>query len=174
LECGGQAAFRSDHEEFMKSTGPVDGLIAKTPDWRGATLARLREIVREADPAMVEDVKWRRPSNPNGAAVWEHDGIVCIGIILKERVRLSFVAGSSLADPAKLFDAQLNGKSRAIDFSQDSEINRRALTALIRSAVAHNLAKAGPARARAPLSARTRRPKRTVRKAGRTTTRRER
>jgi len=165
---------RTSAEEFMKSTGPVHELIAKTPDWRGATLARLREIVRDADPAMVEDVKWRRPSNPNGCAVWERDGIVCAGIILKERVRLSFFAGSSLPDPAKLFNAQLKGKSRAIDFSQDGEIDRRALTALIRSAVAHNLAKAGPASARARLSARTRRPGRTVRIARRTTTRRKR
>lgn len=158
----------------MKSTGSVDELIAKTPDWRGATLARLREIVRNADPAMAEDVKWRRPSNPNGSALWEHHGVVCIGIILKERVRLSFVAGSSLPDPAKLFNAQLEGKSHAIDFWRDGEIDRRALTALIRSAVAHNLAKAGPARARARLSAPTGRPRRTVRMARRPTTRRER
>src|SRR6266568_173868 len=100
-------------KESMKSTGPVHELIAKTPDWRGATLARLREIVRDADPAMVEDVKWRRPGNPNGCAVWERAGIVCAGIILKERVRLSFFAGSSLPDPAKLFNAQLKGKARA-------------------------------------------------------------
>src|SRR5260221_12019942 len=128
----------------MKKGGPVDELIAMTPDWRGATLATLRKIVRDADPATVEGVKWRRPSNPHGLAVWEAHGVVCIGIVLKERVRLSFVAGSSLADPARLFDAQLNGKSRAIDFWQDTEIDRRALTALVRSAVARNLAKAGP------------------------------
>jgi hypothetical protein len=159
----------------MKGTGPVDELIAKTPDWRGATLARLREIVRDADPTMVEDVKWRRPSNPNGSAVWEHHGIVCVGIILKQSVRLSFFAGSSLSDPSKLFNAQLNGKSRAIDFSQDDdEIDRRALTALIRSAVAHNVAKARPAAALARLSARTRRPRRTAPMGRRTTTRRER
>ena len=129
--------------------GPVRELITKTRDWRGKTLATLRDIVRDADPTMVEDVKWRRPSNPSGAAVWEHDGIVCIGIILKQSVRLSFVAGSSLPDPTRLFNAQLNGKSRAIDFSQDDEIDRRALTALIRSAVAHNLAKAAPTKKRA-------------------------
>jgi hypothetical protein len=133
----------------MKSTGPVDQLIAKTRGWRGAKLAKLREIVRKADPAIVENVKWRRPSNPNGCAVWEHDGIVCAGIVLKERVRLSFFAGSSLPDPAKLFNAQLMGKSRAIDFAQDGAIDRRALTALVRSAVAHNLAKAGPESTRA-------------------------
>ncbi len=126
----------------MRSTGAVGELIAKTPGWRGATLAKLRKIVRDADPAMVEDVKWRRPSNPNGCAVWERGGIVCAGIILNERVRLSFFAGSSLPDPAKLFNAQLKGKSRAIDFWQDGEIDRRALTALVRSAVAHNRAKA--------------------------------
>lgn len=161
-------------EGFTTSTGPVQGLIAKTPGWRGTTLARLREIVRDADPAMVEDVKWRRPSNPNGAAIWEHEGVVCLGIILKQRVRLSFVAGSSLPDPTRLFNAQLNGKSRAIDFSQDGAIDRRALTALIRAAVAHNLAKAGPARERSRSNGRTRRSGRTIPTGRRTTTRRER
>ena len=125
----------------MKSAESVSELIAKTPGWRGAMLAKLRKIVRDADPAMDEHIKWRRPSNPNGCAVWERGGIVCAGIILKERVRLSFFAGSSLPDPKKLFNAQLKGKSRAIDFPQDGEIDRRALTALVRSAVAHNLAK---------------------------------
>src|SRR3954469_10764708 len=133
----------------MKSTGSVRELIAKTPGWRGATLAKLRAIVRGADPALVEEIKWRKPSSPNGCAVWESEGIVCVGILLKERVRLSFFAGSSLPDPAKLFNAQLNGKSRAIDFPQDGEIDRRALTALVRAAVAHNLAKARPATGRA-------------------------
>lgn len=158
----------------MKSTGPVHELIVKTPDWRGATLKRLREIIHDADPVMVEDVKWKRPSNPNGSAVWEHDGIVCVGVVLKERVRLSFFAGSSLPDPSKLFNAQLNGTSRAIDFSRDDEIGRRALTALIRSAVAHNLAKSGTATARTRSSARTRTLGRTVPIGRRTTTRRTR
>src|SRR6267142_2391042 len=138
----------------MKSTGPVDELIAKTRGWRGAPLARMREIVRAADPALVEAIKWRKPSDPNGCAVWERDGIVCAGIILKERVRLSFFAGSSLPDPAKLFNAQLKGKSRAIDFWQEGAIDRRALTALVRSGVAHNRAKAGPACARPRTAAR--------------------
>jgi hypothetical protein len=133
----------------MKSTGPVDELVAKTRDWRGAKLAMLRKIIRDADPAIVEAIKWRRPSNPNGCAVWERGGIVCAGIILKERVRLSFFAGSSLPDPKKLFNAQLMGKSRAIDFSKDGAIDRRALSALVRTAVAYNLAKARPASASA-------------------------
>ena len=132
----------------MKRTGPVDGLIAKTPDWRGATLARLRKIVHDADPEIAEDVKWKRPSNPLGSAVWTHDGMVCIGIILKERVRLSFSAGSSLPDPKRLFNAQLLGKSRAIDVARNEKLDEAALKALIRGAVAHNLAKAHPPKAR--------------------------
>src|SRR5258708_39378774 len=123
----------------MKRGGPVDELIARTPDWRGATLATLRKIVRDADPATVEGVKWRRPSNPNGSAVWEHHGIVCIGIVLKERVRLSFLAGSSLADPARLFDAQLNGKPLAIGFCQDTAIAPHRPPPLARPAAPGNL-----------------------------------
>src|SRR5512139_4125259 len=93
----------------------IDDIIASTPDWRGATLAELRRVIHEADPEITEEVKWRRPSNPMGSAVFEHNGIVCIGILLKERVRLSLAGGASLPDPDKLFNAQLEGKSRAID-----------------------------------------------------------
>src|SRR5437867_6804517 len=99
----------------MTRAGPVDELIAKTPDWRGARLAKLRKIVHDADPEIAEDVKWKRPSNPLGSAVWSHDGQVCVGIILKERVRLAVSAGSSLPDPEELFNAKLSGESRAID-----------------------------------------------------------
>ena len=116
-------------------------MIAKTPDWRGVTLAKLRRIIRDADPEITEDVKWKRPSNPLGSALWSHDGMVCAGIILKERVRLSFSAGSRLADPKKLFNAQLLGKSRAIDVSQNETLDERALKAIVKAAVAHNVAK---------------------------------
>ena len=133
----------------MTRAGPVDELIAKTPDWRGPMLARLRKIVHEADPEMAEDTKWKRPSNPLGSAVWSHDGMVCVGIILKERVRLSFSAGSSLPDPKKLFNAQLLGKSRAIDFSQNEKLDEQALKALVKAGVKHNLAKTRPAKTRA-------------------------
>jgi hypothetical protein len=125
----------------MTRAGPVDELIAKTPDWRGKMLAKLRTIVRDADPEIAEDVKWKRPSNPLGSAVWSHDGMVCVGIILKERVRLAFSAGSGLPDPKKLFNAQLLGKSRAIDVSQNEKLDERALKAIVKAAVAHNLAK---------------------------------
>src|SRR5436305_1707275 len=133
----------------MKRGGPVAELIAKTGGWRGATLAKLRKIVHDADPEIAEDVKWKRPSNPLGSAVWTHDGMVCVGIILKERVRIAFSAGSSLPDPKKLFNAQLLGKSRAIDISQNEKLDERALTAIVRAAVAHNLAKTRPDKARA-------------------------
>ena len=133
----------------MKRGGPVAELVAKTPGWRGAMLAKLRRIVGEADPEIAEDVKWKKPSNPLGAAVWSHNGQVCVGIILKERVRLAFSAGSSLPDPKKLFNAQLLGKSRAIDFSQNEKVDERALKAIVKAAIAHNLAKTRPAKTRA-------------------------
>ena len=133
----------------MTRAGPVDELITKTRDWRGPMLAKLRKIVREADPEIAEDVKWKRPSNPLGSAVWSHDGQVCVGVILKERVRIAFSAGSSLPDPKELFNAQLLGKSRAIDVSQNEKIDERALKAIVKAAVAHNLAKTRPAKTRA-------------------------
>jgi hypothetical protein len=119
----------------------VDQMIAKTTDWRGAALAKFRKIIRDADPEITEDVKWRRPSNPMGVAVWEHNGMVCFGNILKERVRLTLVAGSSLPDPHKLFNAMLNGKSRAIDIHEGDELNETALKNLIKAGVEQNLAK---------------------------------
>lgn len=124
-------------------------MIAKTPGWRGAMLAKLRKIVHDADPEIAEDVKWKRPSNPLGSAVWSHDGMVCVGIVLKERVRLSFPAGSSLPDPKKRFNAQLLGKSRAIDVSQNEKLDEQALKAIVKAAVRHDLAKTRPARTRA-------------------------
>jgi len=126
----------------------IDDMIAKTADWRGATLAKLRKIVHDADPEITEEVKWRRPSNPGGTPVWEHNGIVCIGVILKERVRLTMVAGSSLPDPQKVFNAMLTGKSRAIDIYEGDKLNETALKALVRAGVELNLAKVKPARLR--------------------------
>lgn len=119
----------------------IDEMIAATPDWRAQTLAHLRELVHEADPDIAEDVKWRRPSNPPGSATFEHNGIVCVGVLLKERVRLSFFEGSKLPDPKGLYNAQLNGKSRAIDFHEGEEIDEAAVVALVRAGVELNLAK---------------------------------
>jgi len=128
----------------------IDELIAATPDWRGETLAGLRQIIRDADPEIIEEVKWRRPSNPLGAAVWEHNGIVCTGGILKERVRLTFANGASLPDPQNLFNAALEGnKTRAIDFYEGDPTDEGALKDLVRAGVERNLTKAKPARKKA-------------------------
>jgi hypothetical protein len=94
-----------------KSTDPMDDLIAQAHDFRGATLAKLRKVIHDADPEIIEELKWRRPSNPMGAPVWEHNGIVCVGNILRERVRLTFNAGAMLPDPHKLFNARLDSKT---------------------------------------------------------------
>jgi hypothetical protein len=127
----------------------IDDLIAETPDWRGATFAKLRKIIHDSDPEITEELKWRRPSNPMGAPVWEHNGIVCVGNILKERVRLTFFAGASLPDPYKLFNARLDSSTaRAIDFYEGDKLNETAIGALIISGVEYNLAKTRPAKAR--------------------------
>src|ERR1700682_4110856 len=132
----------------MTRRGPVDELIAKTPDWRGAMLGKLRKIVHDADSEIAEDVKWKRPSNPLGSAVWSHDGQVRVGLILKERVSLPSSAGWSLPAPKKLFNAQLLGKSRAIDVSRNEKLDEPALKAIVKAAVAHNLAKTRPVKTR--------------------------
>ena len=113
----------------------VDAIIDAIPDERGVILAKLRDIIHAADPEIVEVVKWRKPSSPLGAAVFEHDGIVCILIPLKGRVRISFVEGAFLPDPKKLFNAQLNGKSRAIDFPVGVKIDAASVKALVRAGV---------------------------------------
>lgn len=113
----------------------VDAIISDTADERGPILAKLRDIIHAADPDIVETVKWRKPSDPLGAAVFEHDGIVCILIRLKGRVRLNFVQGGSLPDPKKLFNAQMNGVSRAIDFPEGGKIHAAAIKALVRAGV---------------------------------------
>lgn len=113
----------------------VDAIIDAMPDGRGAILAKLRDLIHAADPEIVEAVKWRKPSNPLGAAVFEHDGIVCILISLKGRVRISFVEGASLPDPKGLFNAQLNGASRAIDVPVGVKIDAAGVKALVRAGV---------------------------------------
>jgi hypothetical protein len=119
----------------------INSMIKKTPDWRGKTLAKLRKLIRGADPGITEGVKWRRPSNPMGAPVWEHNGIVCVGNILKRSVRLTFPAGASLPDPHKIFNSRLDSKTtRAIDVFESEKINETALKIIVRSAVEHNLA----------------------------------
>ena len=120
----------------------IDAKIAGLGDWRGETLARVRAAIRQADPEVVENVKWRKPSNPAGVPVWEHGGIVCTGETYKDKVKLTFAQGASLEDPAGLFNSSLDGGTRrAIDIRQGEAIDEAALAALIREAVAVNLAK---------------------------------
>ena len=122
----------------------IDEKIAGLGDWRGETLARLRALIRAADPEIVETVKWRKPSNPSGVPVWERAGILCTGETYRDKVKLTFARGAALDDPAGLFNASLDGGTRrAIDFREGEEIEAEAFQALIRAAVALNLTKRG-------------------------------
>jgi hypothetical protein len=116
-----------------------DARIKALNDWRGDTLAHLRTLIKQADPEVVEEVKWRKPSNPAGVAVWSHAAIICTGEVYKDKVKLTFAKGASLPDPAGLFNSSLDGGTRrAIDFHEDDKIDEKALKALIRAAVALN------------------------------------
>ena len=110
----------------------IDARIKELDDWRGKTLARLRAVIKQADPDVVEEWKWNVP-------VWSHDGLICTGESYKSAVKLTFAKGASLKDPAKLFNSSLEGNTRrAIDFREGDEIDADALKALIRAAVAQN------------------------------------
>lgn len=115
----------------------IDGRIRELGDWRGAMLKRIRELIKEADPDVVEEWKWR------GVPVWEHDGIICTGETYKTIVKLTFAKGAALADPAGLFNSSLDGNvRRAIDIPEGAKINEKALKVLIRAAVELNVSKA--------------------------------
>ena len=121
----------------------IDAKIAELGDWRGETLSRLRKLIQEADPAVTEAIKWRKPSNPSGIPVWEHDGIICTGETYKDKVKLTFAQGALLDDPTGIFNASLDGGTRrAIDFREGEDIDAKAFGALIKEAVALNGAKA--------------------------------
>ena len=124
--------------------------IAELGDWRGQTLSRMRKLIKEADPDVVEEVKWVKPTNP-GVPTWSHDGIICTGETYKSVVKLTFAKGASLKDPAKLFNSSLAGNTRrAIDIHEGEKIDAGAFKALIRAAVALNISggKAKPGRAK--------------------------
>jgi len=125
-----------------KSRSPprsTDAGAAAASDWRDAMTARLRQLIQQADPAAVEERKWRKPSNPAGVPVWYHDGIVCHVVPLKGRVRLTFLKGASLRDPRRLFNACQEGNTmRAIDIRAGEDVDEEAVRALIRAAVAQN------------------------------------
>jgi hypothetical protein len=119
----------------------IDAKIAALGDWRGATLARMRRLIREADPAVEEDLKWRKPSNPAGVPTWSHAGILCTGETYKDKIKLTFARGAALEDPKGLFNSSLTGGTRrAIDIREGEEVDVEAFKALVLEAVAANLA----------------------------------
>jgi hypothetical protein len=121
----------------------IDAKIAELGDWRGETLSRLRKLIQEADPAVTEAIKWRKPSNPSGIPVWEHDGIICTGETYKDKVKFTFAQGALLDNPTGIFNASLDGGTRrAIDIREGEDIDAKAFGALIKEAVALNGAKA--------------------------------
>ncbi len=126
----------------------IDARIKDLGDWRGETLARVRKLIREADPDIVEEVKWRKPSNGmRGVPVWEHDGIICTGETYKAVVKLTFANGAALKDPSGVFNSSLEGNvRRALDIREGDKIDEKALKALIRAAAALNTSKRATAR----------------------------
>jgi hypothetical protein len=129
-------------EEGNSPSQLIDSKIGALGDWRGELLARLRALIREADPDVAEAVKWRKPSNPAGVPVWEHDGMICTGETYRDKVKLTFARGAALEDPSGLFNASLEGNTRrAIDLRKGDAVDGEALKALVRAAVALNLSR---------------------------------
>jgi len=121
----------------------IDAIIDGIGDWRGEVLRRVREHIRSADPEVVEEIKWVKPTNPDGVPTWSHDGIICTGEVYKDKVKLTFAHGAALDDPSGLFNASLGGGTRrAIDIREGEEPDGAAFEALVRSAVERNAARA--------------------------------
>ncbi len=117
----------------------IDQRIRDLGGWRGETLARMRALILEADPEMIEECKWIKPTNPQGVPVWSHAGIVCTGEAYKKVVKLTFARGASIPDPAHLFNSSLEGNTRrAIDIQEGEKVDARAFKGLVKAAVAHN------------------------------------
>ena len=118
----------------------IDAIIEAPRDWRGQKLSELRALILEADPSVVEEVKWKKPSNPMGVPVWTHHGNICIADILKNAVRLTFPKGAQMKDPRNLFNTRLDSKTvRAIDFREADTVDAEGLMALVREAAALNI-----------------------------------
>jgi hypothetical protein len=127
-----KTGFKNDAEE-------IDAQLSDLGDWRGVMLGKLRKLIKEVDPDIVEEIKWRKPSRPGGVPVWSHDGMICTGETYKNAVKLTFARGAALKDPKRLFNASLEGGTRrAIDFHEGDKIDGPALKALIREAIRVN------------------------------------
>ena len=133
-----QVAYRREIRKVI-SGGLIDRRVKKSGDWRGEVLSRIRILMKEADPAVVEEVKWIKPTNPLGTVTWSHDGLICTGETYKNHVKMTFPKGASLDDPSRLFNSSLDARVwRAIDIHESDRINERALKTLVRAAVALN------------------------------------
>jgi len=120
----------------------IDEKIGTLNDWRGPVLGRMRQLIREADPDVVEEIKWRKPSNPGGVPTWSHGGIICTGETYKGKVKLTFAKGAKLDDPKRLFNGSLNGGTmRAIDIGEGHEIDEDGFKELVKAAIALNVSK---------------------------------
>jgi len=129
---------KSGSQETKSPSQLIDARIKELGDWRGQMLSRLRNLVKEADPEVIEEWKWR------GVPVWSHDGLICTGETYKSVVKMTFAKGAALKDPARLFNSSLEGNTRrAIDFHEGEKIDEEALKSLVRAAVTLNQAKAG-------------------------------
>jgi hypothetical protein len=117
----------------------IDRIIDELGDWRGETFAYVRDLIKQAVPGVVEEIKWQKPTNPVGVPVWSHEGIICTGEIYKDKIKLTFAKGASLEDPHKLFNASLDAKvRRAIDIHQGEEVDAKAFKKLVSAAAALN------------------------------------
>ncbi len=135
-------ASTSPSPKEKSASQQIDAIIKEPGDWRGKKLSQLRAVIRKADPAVVEEVKWKKPSKPSGVPVWSHDGIICVADTLKSAVRLTFPKGAQVKDPKKLFNTRLESNTvRAIDFHEGDTVDETALKALILDAVRLNTSK---------------------------------
>jgi len=141
---------KSDASQVQSAAQLISDRIAELGDWRGTTLGRMRTLIKAADPDVIEEWKWVKPTRP-GTPVWSHDGIICTGESYKEVVKLTFLKGASLKDPAHLFNSSLDGNTRrAIDIRQGERVDESAFKTLVRQAVALNRAGKAKPSARSP------------------------
>jgi hypothetical protein len=134
-----RAAKKTTTKRVAAKTKTRASAATPTADWREDTLARLRDLIIEADPGITEEQKWKKPMNPAGVPLWSHNGMICTGEIYKSYVKLTFAYGASLPDPARLFNASLDaGTRRAIDIREGDKVDPRAFKALVKAAVAFN------------------------------------
>ena len=125
----------------LSASAVIDARLKELGDWRGSMLSRLRALIRQADPDVIEEWKWVKATSP-GVPVWSHDGMICTGEVYKGKVKMTFARGASLKDPSGLFNSSLEGNTRrAIDFHEDDTVNEPALKALIKAAVTLNTSK---------------------------------